>query len=81
MITTDTEKMTAEEAVDIGLYDAIKRGETNFSGRYECGQNGVLEFKQQTLIFTDKTGNLCVKKFKDDTEILKFIDYIKTREV
>ena len=81
MINFDTEKFTAEEAVEMGLYDAIKRGETTFSGRYECGKNGVLEFKQKTLVFTDKSGSLRIKKFKDDEEILKFIDYIKSKEV
>lgn len=78
MITCDTEKFTAEEAIAVGLYDAIKRGETKFSGRYECGKDGVFEFKQNALVFTDKSGNLCVKKFQDDNEVLKFIDYIKS---
>lgn len=81
MITHETETVTVNEAVEIGLYDAIKRGETKFKGRYEYTKDGGVEFKQSTFVFTDKVGNLRVCKFKDDTEILKFIDYIKTYEV
>ena len=66
MINCDTEKFTADEAIAVGLYDAIKRGETRFGGRYECGKGGILEIKQQTFVFNDNRGNLRVGKFKDD---------------
>lgn len=80
MIDYDTETITAETAIEIGLYDAIRRGETKFGGRYECGRDGVFEFKQRTLVFTDKSGNLRVNKFKDIDEVLKFIEYVRTKE-
>ena len=81
MITNETEIFTSEEAVNRGLYEAIKRGETKFEGHYECGKSGILEFKQKNFVFTDIGGNLRVGKFKDDTELLKFVEYIKSYEV
>jgi len=35
MITNEVEKMTAAQAIDAELYDAMKRRETKFSGYYE----------------------------------------------
>ena len=80
MITNEIEKFTVAQAIDAELYDAIKRGETKFSGHYECGK-GDLIFKQQTFSFTDKKGNMRVGKFADIEEVLAFMDYIREREL
>ena len=80
MITDEVELFTADKAVELELYDAIKRGETEFGGRYKCTKNRRLEFRQQAFIFTDKHGNLRIGKFIDDDELISFVDYIKMRE-
>ena len=72
--------MTAAQAIDAELYDAMKRRETKFSGYYECGK-GNLIFRQQAFSFTDRNGNLRVGKFADVEEILNFMDYIREREL
>ena len=80
MITNETEFFTADEARELELYEAIKRGETKFSGRYEVSKNNTLDFKQQNFVFTDNRGNLRVGKFRDIDEVLKFMDYVRVRE-
>ncbi len=80
MITNEVEKITAAQAIDAELYDAIKRGETKISGHYECGK-GDLIFKQQVFSFTDRNGNLRIGKFTDVEEVLDFMDYIREREM
>lgn len=80
MIETEVEKFSAAQAIDAELYDAMKRGETKFSGHYECGK-GDLNFRQQAFSFTDRNGNMRVGKFADVEEILDFMDYIREREL
>lgn len=81
MITNETEFFTSEEAVKLELYDAIKRGETKFRGHYELSKDGDFEFNQKGFVFKDPHGNLRVGKFRDTDEVLKFMDYIREREV
>ena len=81
MITNETEFFTAEEAVKLELYDAIKSGETKFAGHYELSKDGDFEFNQQSFVFKDKRGNLRVGKFTDVDEVIKFMEYIREREV
>ena len=45
MITNETEFFTAEEAVKLNLYDAIKNGETKFAGQYELSKDGDFDFR------------------------------------
>lgn len=73
MITANLEKFTAEEAVVLGLIDAIKRGETKIEGNYTLGEDGVIEFKQRNFIFTDKFGTLHVGKFADEEALIDFL--------
>ena len=80
MITNQTEFFTADEAVKLELYDAIKRGETKFAGHYELSKDGDFEFNQKCFVFKDKRGNLRVGKFTDVDEVLKFMEYIRERE-
>lgn len=77
MIDNAIEYLTAKQAIEDGLYDAIKRGETVFSGRYECGKDGKIVFKQNNFVFTDKVGNIRVGRFKDDDAITEFINFIR----
>ena len=81
MITNETEVFTSNQAIQLELYEAIKRGETKFSGHYELNKDGNLDFKQQNFVFKDKRGNLRVGKFRDADEVLEFMDYIREREV
>lgn len=80
MIPNEVETFTAKQAIDAELYDAIKRGETKFSGHYECGK-GDLMFRQQVFTFTDSHKNFRSGKFIDVDEVLKFMDYIREREM
>lgn len=72
MITANLEKFTVEEAVVLGLIDAIKRGETKIEGSYTLGEDGVIEFKQRNFLFTDKFGTLHVGKFVDEEALIDF---------
>ena len=81
MVTNDTELFTADEVIELELYDAIKRGETKFEGHYECTKGKTLEFKQRAFVFTDKYGNLRIGKLIDDDEVISFVEYIKEREL
>ena len=80
MIPDEAELFTADEVIELELYDAIKRGETEFVGRYKCTKNKPFEFKQQTFIFTDKHGNLRIGKFIDNDELIAFMNYVMERE-
>ena len=81
MIEAETEYFSAKQAIQLELYDAIKRGETKFSGHYELVKEGDFNFKQQNFMFKDKNGNMRVGKFTDVDEVLKFMDYIREREL
>lgn len=81
MIPNETEFFTANQVIEIGLYDAVKRGETLFTGRYELNKNGIFDFKQQNFVFKDKYNNYRVGKFNDVDEVLEFMNYIREREV
>lgn len=81
MIDTVPEFFTAKQAIQLEVYDAIKSGETKFSGHYELGKDGDFNFKQQNFMFKDKNGNVCVGKFSDVDEVLNFMEYIREREL
>ena len=72
MIDTETELFTAVEAVEVGLPEAIYRGETKIEGSYELGKDLELRYKQRNFVFTDKFGGLRTGKFKDSEELLNF---------
>ena len=71
MIQLENEKFTAMEAVNAGLIDAIKRGETRLECHAEINK-GELIFDQRNFTFTDKNNNLRSGKFKDDSELVAF---------
>ena len=73
MITNELEYFTAAQAVDEGLCDAIKRGETTVAGYYEYGKDGELDFKQQNFVFKDKNGTLRIGKFHDVFEFMQLM--------
>ena len=81
MITNELEYFTAQEAIKAGLYDAIKRGESKFSGHYELSKDGNFDIKQQNFVFKDTNNNLRIGKFRDVDEVLDFMSYIREREV
>ena len=62
MIQTQAEIFTAIDAVNAGLIDAIKNGETRLECHVELNK-GELIFDQRTFTFTDKNGNLRSGKF------------------
>ena len=71
MIQTQSETFTARQAVDAGLIDAIKRGETRIETHVEINK-GNLIFDQRNFTFTDKNNNIRFGKFKDDSELVAF---------
>lgn len=74
MIDSELENLTAAEAVDAGLIDALKRGEVRINGTYEVYKDGTLDFDQNNVTFRDKNNKLRVCRFKDDYELLKFVE-------
>ena len=58
------EIFTAESAIEAGLIEAVRSGETKISGSYEMNRDGVIEFKQNKFTFIDKNGKLRCGKFK-----------------
>ena len=66
-----SENFSAKDAVNAGLIDAIKNGETRLECHVEINK-GELIFDQSIFTFTDKDGNLRSGKFKDDFELVKF---------
>ena len=81
MITNEIESFTSRDAIEAELYDAIKRGETKFSGHYELRRDGNFDCKQQSFIFKDKTGILRVGNFQDVDEVIDFMIYVREREM
>ena len=81
MIPNESEFFTAKQVIELELYDAVKRGETLFTGRYELNKNGTFDFKQQNFVFKDKYNNTRVGKLNDVDEVLEFMNYIREREV
>ena len=77
MITNELEYFTAKQAIDEGLCDAIKRGETVVAGYYEYSKNGTLDFKQQNFVFKDKSGALRIGKFHNANDVLEFLELMK----
>ncbi len=77
MIDMPVEKFTAEEAVAIGLADAVKSGAVKISGSYELKTDGLLEFKQKTFNFTDKLGAVHFAQFKNSDELEEFANWIE----
>lgn len=59
------ELFTAQTAVDAGLIEAIKRGETKITGSYELTADGFLQYEQNNFIFKDKFGNLRCGRFTE----------------
>ena len=66
-----SENFSAMDAVNAGLIEAIKNGETRLECRVEINK-GELIFDQRAFTFTDKNGNLRNGKFKDDFELVNF---------
>lgn len=74
MIDSKLEEMTAKEAVDAGLIEAIVDGSAKISGTYELTKNGGIEYDQNNFSFKDKNNNLRVGRFKDNIELLTFFE-------
>lgn len=72
MVDIEVEKFTAMEAIDAGLIDAVKRGETLIEGYYEISRDGYFEFKQRNFTFTDTAGGLRAGKFVNNYELMNF---------
>ena len=72
MLNIEVEELTAQEAADLGLIDAIKRGELEVEGSYKLTTSGDIVFNQKKFIFKDKTGNNHCGKFATDLDIVDF---------
>lgn len=73
MIDTQAENFTAKEAIETGLIEAIKNGETKVAGSFTLDKNG-LKVNQQKFCFKDKYGYLVVGKFVNDNELWNFFE-------
>ena len=77
MVSNELEYFTAQEALDAGLFEALKRGETKICGHYEYDKSGSIEFKQQNFVFKDKNNDLRIGKFKNADDVLEFMVLVK----
>lgn len=77
MIDIKIEIFTAKVLIELGLVEALKRGETKIDGAYEIDANGNIKYEQNNFTFTDKFGALRAGTFKNSHELLKFVNFIK----
>lgn len=75
MVDVKIEDFTAEQAKELGLVDAIKRGEVKITGTYEIKQDGEFCVDQNNFVFTDKFGKLRAGKFETNTDVIFFQNY------
>lgn len=80
MLNIEVEELTAKEAEDLGLIDAIKRGELEVEGSYKLTSNGDIIFNQRNFIFKDKIGNNHCAKFATDLDIVDFWELFTKNE-
>ena len=72
MIDTPLRKITAEKAVELGLIDAIKNGETLITGIYTIDKDLKIDFTQRNFFFTTNDDGVILAKFADNEELIKF---------
>ena len=72
MIDAPLRKVTAKEAVKLGLIDAMKNGETTITGVYLIDKNLKMDFAQRNFFFTTKNNEVILAKFADNEELIKF---------
>lgn len=72
MIDKEVENFSADEAVEAGLIDALKNGDTKIEGFYSIGKECKVDFHQKKFFFTDKNNEVRLAKFADNVELLKF---------
>ena len=72
MIDTPLRKITAEKAVELGLIDAIKNGETLITGIYTIDKDLKIDFTQRNFFFTTNDDEVILAKFADNEELIKF---------
>ena len=72
MIDIPLRRITAKEAVKLGLIDAIKNDETTLTGVYLIDKNLKMDFAQRNFFFTTKENEIVLAKFADNEELIKF---------
>ena len=72
MIDNEIENFTATGAIEAGLINAVKRGETMIRGSYVLKDDGFIQLEPRNFCFTDKQGGLRVGKFADTAELISF---------
>ena len=65
------ERITAMEAVNLGLLEAVESGETKIECKVKL-EKGKLKIEHRKFCFKDKTGKMREGKFKDETELIAF---------
>ena len=73
MIDTSVENFTADEAIETGLIEAIKCGETKVAGSFSLDKNG-LKINQQKFCFKGSDGFFCAGKFVSNDELWNFFE-------
>lgn len=76
MITTEVELLTAEEALERGLKEALEQNSVKIEGSYEISNNDIV-ITQKTFIFKSKIGDVVYARFKDNIELFKFVTMLK----
>ena len=61
MIDIPLRRITAKEAVKLGLIDAIKNDETTLTGVYLIDKNLKMDFAQRNFFFTTKENEIVSK--------------------
>lgn len=71
MIESGVEKITAQDAVNIGLLQAVMNGDCKVECQVEI-ESGKIKIKQRPTYFEDAAGKLRAVEFEEETELVAF---------
>ena len=81
MLDLPLKKLTADEAVNLGLIDAIKNGEAKIAGVYTIDKNCKVDFTQRNFFFTTKNDEVILAKFANNYEVFHFWELLGSESV
>ena len=73
MIDTEIKLFTADEALKLGLQNAVKSNATKITASYSSNPLGFT-FVPHNFVFVDNTGGLQAGRFLNESEFLKFVE-------
>ena len=81
MIDTPLTILTAENAVEQGLIDAIKNGEAKVTGVYTIDKDCKIDFHQRNFFFTTNNDEVILARFADNYELFHFWELLGNESV